>query len=105
MYLGIDNVSLLGDFNARTGHISKVIDDSIHDDDITFGNFDSCIIPKRVTQDNLTNNLGHGLISLCKASHFIIANRPDMTFAVDWALSNNYLLSIIANGRADGRGK
>ena len=73
LYLGLDNVCLLGDFNARTGSLSDTIIESAHVDKASFAE-DICCIPPRCSKDLSTNNFGYELIDLCKTCELVIAN-------------------------------
>jgi hypothetical protein len=69
--LNIDDVCIIGDTNARTGHEIDFVVPLLPEEE---GIYDEIDIPQRTSSDSVLNNLGHDLIDFCKASHSIILN-------------------------------
>ena len=75
-------ICLLGDFNARTGLISDIIEivDVMHEDDNVILDIDeaSCTIAEsskaRSNSDRMVNNMGRRLIDMCRSLNLHIMN-------------------------------
>ena len=75
---------LLGDFNARTGHLSDLIHPTDNDDDVNnFVNIcednvhhgiSHAPVAERVNSDSIVNNTGRRLIKLCRSLDMLIMN-------------------------------
>ena len=72
-YFHYDHVCLLGDFNSRTGLQNELLDENAYVDKLS--DLESLTeIPRRKSQDQLTNNMGIELIDLCRTNGYVIVN-------------------------------
>lgn len=66
----VNDVLIMGDFNARTGTLPDTDQNNRHDNDSSW----SEDIPKRCNSDKYTNPRGEALLNFCKRSGLLIAN-------------------------------
>ncbi|KAK7499247.1 hypothetical protein BaRGS_00009507 [Batillaria attramentaria] len=74
--LGLNNLCLLGDFNARTGTLNDIIEGDVNDGlDVLFeGRIQQSNIPRRLNTDCGTNNMGFRLVDFCKEMGGVMVN-------------------------------
>ena len=79
-YMNVGQMMLIGDTNARTSNANDfILNDVLHDDvlrdlgEVLFYGLDSSL-PVRVNPDNVVNDYGNKLLTLCKSSGLRILN-------------------------------
>ena len=114
-YMNVGKIMLIGDTNARTSNANDfILNDVLHDDvlrdlgEVLFYGLDSSL-PVRVNPDNVVNDYGNKLLTLCKSSGLRILNGrhslgmdKDFTFVgprgmsvVDYLLSSPDVFKLI----------
>ena len=114
-YSGLGDTVILGDFNARSGHLADYIESSHHDiinNEITnneITTYGTNCVKDRTSCDNTSNQFGRRLTDFCCQTDLKILNgrtlgdlqgnftcfRPNGRSVVDYALANNRLLHNI----------
>ena len=71
--LNFESVCLFGDFNSRSGNLNDLLPLNEHSDGLHLDIVESNL-GIRVSKDKQTNNMGHELVSFCKACQLAICN-------------------------------